>query len=621
MPFRMATMRRRYHCGDKTTPVARRHCRQANFASVAASIVLSGIAAAPSLAADPSTKTPIKHVVIIFNENISFDHYFATYPFAANPSGEPGVAARDDTPTVNGLITAGLLTNNPNLRPPYRLDRSEAYTCDMDHDYTDEQKAVDGGLMDKFVQATATIGVGCRNDGSTVMAYFDGNTVTGLWNYAQHYALDDNSYGSMFGPSTVGAVNLVSGQTGNAVIALTFSHGAITTSSPPVTITGDPDPALDDCGADQGGTKTGQGTVQISSGRNVGDLLNAKGVTWGWFQGGFAPTVAATATTPAVCGASHIQHQYTPPGGTSPVLIVPNPTAQDGGTGTTNIHVATADYVPHHEPFQYYPSTRNPHHLRPSPDTPWQIGKTDQAQHQYDVSDFFNALRAGNLPAVSYIKPPKYQNAHPGNSDPLLEQIFLVNLINTLQESPFWRDTAIIINYDDSDGWYDHAIGPVVNHSANLGATNGGDPNIGGDNNETNANDSLIPTLPLSTSTAPSAAGDITTSGVCGPPPAGAPPGAGRCGYGPRLPFIVISPWAKENYVDHTVTDQTSSLRFVEANWNLGFIDGATLPEGQPLGSFSFDQLAGSILGMFDFDDRPNLNRLILDPYTGTLRH
>jgi len=124
--------------------------------------------------------------------------------------------------------------------------------------------------------------------------------------------------------------------------------------------------------------------------------------------------------------------------------------------------------------------------------------------------------------------------------------------------------------------------------------------------------------LPLSTSTTPADPGAIMTSGVCGPtPPASAPPGAGRCGYGPRLPLMVISPWARSNFIDHTVTDQTSSLRFIEVNWGLGFIDGTTLPAGQPLGSFSFDQLAGSIFSMFDFDNQPNTKPLILDPLTG----
>lgn len=596
-------------------PSRLRQRRKANLAAAAAGAVLAGLAAGPSLA-DPPTQTPIKHVVVIFDENISFDHYFGTYPLATNPKNEPRFVAAEDTPSTNSLIDAGLLANNPNLRQPFRLKRSDAFTCDMDHDYTDEQKAVDGGLMDKFVQATGVIGVGCRNDGSTVMAYFDGNTVTALWNYAQRFAMDDNSYGSMFGPSTVGALNLVSGQTGHARIALAFSKGRITSFSPQVTITGDPDPALDDCGADQGGRKTGQGTVQLS-GENIGDLLNAKGVSWGWFQGGFRPTATASATTPAVCGRMHIQHQFTPAGSSQPTLVVPNPTKENGGSRTTNIHTPTADYVPHHDPFQYYVSTRNPHHLRPSPDTPAQIGKSDQANHQYDINDFFNALQHGNLPAVSYLKPPKYQNAHPGNSDPLLEQVFLVTVLNAMQRSPLWRDTVVIINYDDSDGWYDHVLAPIVNTSTNSGRTDPGNPNIGGDNNDTNANDSFIPTLPLSTSSTPANPGKIKTSGVCGPTPANAPPGAGRCGYGPRLPFLVISPWAKRNFIDHTLTDQTSSLRFIEANWNLGFIDRTALPDGKPLGSFSFDQLAGSVLNMFDFNHRPDSSQLILDRLTG----
>ncbi|MBV9553910.1 MAG: alkaline phosphatase family protein [Alphaproteobacteria bacterium] len=597
--------------------IGRNH-RRRHIAALAAGTFLSTVVALPGLADNGTvTETPIKHVVVIFFENESFDHYFGTYPHAQNPNNEPRFNARDDTPAVNNLLANDLLTNNPNLKQPYRLDRSEAFTCDMDHDYTDEQKAVNGGLMDKFVQATSSIGLGCRSDGSTVMAYYDGNTVTALWNYAQNFAMSDNSFGSMFGPSTVGAINLVSGQTANAVLATAFGGGKVTGSSPLSAITGDPDPALDDCGADAGGTKTGKGTVQMASGKNVGDLLNAKHVTWGWFQGGFAPTAPAVTNpdgstkTAAVCGSAHLEHEYIPPGRTTPVLVVPNPTVQDGQTNPpTDIHTSTGDYVPHHEPFQYYASTRNQHHLRPSPDTPEEIGRSDQANHQYDTSDFFNALSHGNLPSVSYLKPPKYENAHPGNSDPLLEQVFLVQVVNALQKSPFWQDTAVIINYDDSDGWYDHVTGPIVNHSAN----NAG---AGGDNATVNANDSFVPTLPLSTSTAAAAPKNIPTSGVCGPAPAGAPPGAGRCGYGPRLPLLVISPWAKQNFVDHTVLDQTSSLRFIEDNWHLGRIDGSNLPAGAQLGSFSFDQIAGPLNGMFDFDDRPSRNQVILDPLTG----
>ncbi|HEY1260539.1 MAG TPA: alkaline phosphatase family protein [Stellaceae bacterium] len=119
-----------------------RQRRKARLATVAAGAVLAVLAAGPSFA-DPSAQTPIKHVVVIFGENISFGHYFGTYPLAANPKNEPRFVAAEDTPSANTLLDAGLLTNNPNLRQPFRLKRTEAFTCDMDHDYTDEQKAVD----------------------------------------------------------------------------------------------------------------------------------------------------------------------------------------------------------------------------------------------------------------------------------------------------------------------------------------------------------------------------------------------------------------------------------------------------------------------------------------------
>jgi phospholipase C len=513
----------------------------------------------------PATTTPIKHVIVIFQENVSFDHYFATYPQAANLPAEPGFNARSDTPTVNGL-TAGLLTNNPNLRQPNRLSRADAVTCDQDHNYTDEQKAVDGGLLDKFVQAVGRTGVGCAPDGSTVMGYYDGNTVTALWNYAQHYSLNDNSFGTTFGPSTPGALNLISGQTHGAVLQAGHTSSGIVAG----TDIGDLDAFHDDCGADKGGTVSTATTLAMS-GHNLGDLLNAQHVTWGWFQGGFRPTQAATFNgdgslkTPAVCGATHTAH-----------LSVPNPSL--GNPGNTDVHTPVADYSSHHAPFMYYASTSNPHHL-----PPWStanIGRTDQANHNYDLSDFFAALDAGSLPAVSFLKAPEYQDGHPGYSDPLSEQNFLATVVNTVQQSRVWRDTAIIINYDDSDGWYDHVTGAVVNPSA---------------------------------STADALAGP----GNCGTPAGGAY--EARCGYGPRMPLLVISPWAKTNFVDHTTTDQSSILRFIEDNWSVGRIDDLDHPGGTPAGQGSFDQIAGTLLNMFDFDHPGTGDLVLLDPGTGVV--
>jgi phospholipase C len=495
-------------------------------AAVATAVALASAHSAP-LALAPST-TPIKHVVVIFDENISFDHYFATYPNAANPAGEPHFDASPDTPSVNGLNDT-LLTNNPNSSNPRRLDRSQAVTCSQNHGYSAEQSAFDKGLMDKFPEDTAsdscTFSTGLGNN--VVMDYYDGNTVTGLWNLAQHFSMSDNSWDTQFGPSTVGAINLISGQT----------HGTdLPTASGVVnnTVIGDPDPAqaLDDCG---------RGGVQMS-GKNVGNLLNAHNVSWGWFQGGFRPT-STDATGKATCGTSHVN--------------VAN------GSST--------DYVPHHEPFEYYASTANPHHLAPSSGA--MIGSTDQANHQYDLKDFDTALANGNLPSVSFLKAAAFENGHPSNSDPLDEQRFVGRTIDALEQSPDWASTAVIIAYDDSDGWYDHQLGPILSPS--------NDPN----------NDTL------------------NGPGLCGNVKAGSTAYPDRCGYGPRLPLLVISPYAKQNFVDHSITDQTSVLRFIEDNWNLGRI-----------GDQSMDAKAGSIGNMFDFSaNGKRAPKVYLDPETGEI--
>src|SRR6202012_5185613 len=136
-----------------------------------------------------------------------------------------------------------------------------------------------------------------------------------------------------------------------------------------------------------------------------------------------------------------------------------------------------ADYIPHHQPFQYYRSTANPTHARPSSIS--NIGYTDAANHQYDIEDFYTAVKEGNLPAVSYLKAPGYQDGHAGYSDPLDEQNFVVTTINFLAQQRDWDSTAVIIAYDDSDGWYDHQMGPIVNQSATAADMVGGQPSCG----------------------------------------------------------------------------------------------------------------------------------------------
>jgi phospholipase C len=522
---------------------------------VAAGAVLGSAFAGENAHGGGGTATPIKHLVVIFQENVSFDHYFATYPVAANPSGEPRFIAAPGTPSVNGL-SGVLLANNPNATNPvngvgktnpFRLARSEAATADQDHDYTAEQLAFDHGLMDAFPASVGTAGpppAGSPIVATTglAMGYYDGNTVTALWNYAQRYAMSDNSYNTTFGPSTPGAINLISGQTNGVTTDVNAGGATIGDGNGGVTLISDADPVADVC-------STTTGELVRFSGKNVGDLLNTAGVTWGFFEGGFDLTVTNSNGT----------------------------TGCKRSTTSKVTNTQKADYIPHHQPFQYYTSTANPTHARPK--SVASIGRSgDGANHQYDTHDFFDAVSAGNFPAVSFLKAPGFQDGHAGYSDPLDEQTFIVNTINFLQKQRDWESTAVVIAYDDSDGWYDHAL-QIVNESA-------------------------------------TDADALSGTGLCGSG-VGALPGInpatqhaqGRCGYGPRLPLLVISPWARRNFVDHTVTDQSSILRFVEDNWLAA----------ERVGAGSFDTIANPINHMFNFEHPENSGRFNLDPSSGTV--
>lgn len=162
---------------------------------------------------------------------------------------------------------------------PFRLDRSESITCDMKHDYTNEQRAYNGGLVNKFVESTSSSYPGCH--AAQVTGYFDGNTVTALWNYAQHYSLNDNFL--------VLHLDL-------QLLAILTSFPAKLTATPTNiknpkkfdvtindTLIGNLDPAYDICSRNYGAHNA---TLSMED-RNVGNLLDLKNVTWGWFSAGF----------------------------------------------------------------------------------------------------------------------------------------------------------------------------------------------------------------------------------------------------------------------------------------------------------------------------------------------
>ena len=188
------------------------------------------------------------------------------------------------------------------------------------------------------------------------MGYYDGNTVTALWNYAQRYALNDNSFGTVFGPSTPGALNLISGQTNAVATTNGISGGSVISDlSGGQTAIGDPDPLNDVCSSAT--------TLQVRmSGKNIRDLLNAADVTWGWFNGGFnRQTVNTNGTTGCL-----------------------------RSTVSPFVGVTAKDYSPHHRSFQYYASTANPLHTPPASAN--EIGHNGPANRTYDSSSKRRAL-------------------------------------------------------------------------------------------------------------------------------------------------------------------------------------------------------------------------------------
>ena len=451
----------------------------------------------------------------------------APIPQAANPPGDPPFEARANTPTVNNLLPSPLNGNrdlratNPNQSKPFRLDRTQFVTCSQDHTYRPEQRAANLGRMNRFVQPT---------DNSDVCAPAAARAVT-----AGHGLLR-RQHGD-------GAVELRPAlrpqrqrvrrrRTGRR-------HPAPSTSSPdarpgpPRTTTktvtqgvlyGDADPSTTICSD----PAKGQATL---TGPNVGDLLTQAGVSWGWFQGGFRLDPATTRRRRAngTIGTSRASRRRT--------------------TRRTTTRSSTSTRPPTRDTCRRRRTRRS--------------GMTTRRNHQYDLGDFWTAADSGHLPAVSYLKAAGYQDGHPGpqNSNPLDEQDFLVSTLNHLQRLPEWsshRGGARL-------GRLGRAVRPrVPAQRAPLGQR-ALDRSLRRRHCETPS------AVPGSARRARARPGDRVFEM--------------RCGYGERLPLLVVSPYAQDNHVDHTLIDQTSVLQFIEDNWGLG-----------RLGHESFDAEAGSLL-------------------------
>ena len=390
-------------------------------ASASAARPQSGLQAEskPDAGADARTATPIHHLVVIYQENHSFDNYFGTYPLALNPARRTAVPRRTRHARPSTGSPRADRTDNPNLASPFRLDRSDEITCDNNHGYVPMQKAYDSGLA-----RTSSSSPWARRapaaSPSLTMDYYDGNTVTALWNYAQRFAMSDNNFASTYRPVRSSALNLVCGQTARLRRS---AHR----------------PRRRERHADRKPParprrlrriRRGQPDAMQMTGHNIGDLLNAKDVTWGWFTRRFKPTATVNGTASAAASHTNI----------------------GGGLTTTT--------TGERRPVPVLPVTANPappaaEYARPM------IGRSDQANHQYDLSDFWTAADAtaparrlvphgGELPA----------RATPDTPTRSTSRHFLVDTLNRSAAASVLALHRRGDHWDESDGWYDHVMPP-----------------------------------------------------------------------------------------------------------------------------------------------------------------
>jgi phospholipase C len=363
-------------------------------------------------------------------------------------------------------------SGNP-VYPWHDAGKGNIQEPDVNHGYADMITMVDGGKMDKFYAMNSKGTNPTR--GNLSMSHFDYNEIPAYWQYAQHFALADNYFQPISGPSTPGALYLVAAQSGNG-------SDPASNTVPSSQITGDPTPKNGPFGGDNY-----PGLTYNLTYKNIGDLLTASQQSWAWYSGGWDAAKAATnATQPA------------------------------DKNSLSTVSPEALKYSPHHNPFQYFQN--------------YEDGKYNN--NLKDYNNFAQDVENGTLPQVSFVKGGYGDDEHPGTgnqSTPSAED-FTVKTINQIMNSPSWKDTAIIVTYDEGGGFYDHISPPDAVKSA----------------------DGMV--------------GDST-----------------------RVPCLVISPYAKENYVSHVQYDHTSILKFIEWNYQLPALNNR-------------DAAANNMLDMFDFD-------------------
>jgi phospholipase C len=437
------------------------------------------IGLAPTLHAQTDGLQKINHVVVIYQENWSFDSLYGKFP-GANGIDNAGAAVqqvdKDGKPyaTLPQPLNTTFSPAVPDPRfpadlPVAPLDTTKfvgpnQQTGDLVHRYYQEQYQIDGGKMDKFVAWSDAAGL--------VMSYYDATNMP-EGKLAQQFTLMDNYFHSAFGGSFLNHQFLICAcapswpDAPSAIVAQVDASGMMTRDGQ-VTPDGFAVNTSFTVNSPHPGNITDKSQlVPEQSAPTIGDRLNDKGVSWAWYSGGWN-----TAT-----------------------LGHPDPLFQF-----------------HHQPFAYYANYAD--------------GTPGRADHLKDENDFYTDVVGSKLPAVTFIKPLGADNEHPGYATETNGQQHVADLVSTIQNSPYWNDTAIVITYDEHGGRWDHV----------------------------------------------------------------APPVRDKWGPGIRVPAIIISPFAKKAFVDHTQYDTSSILKLIEERWSLPPLNDLDARAGDLLTAFDFTQ-------------------------------
>jgi phospholipase C len=457
-----------------------------NFLKLGAAATTAGLGGAPWLGCarwreSSRAERPIElidHVVVIYQENWSFDSLFGKFPGANGLAGALDTVRQVDK---DGQLYAALPASLDNRRSPATPDPRippnlpvapfdlGAYIAPGElsgnplHRYYQHIFQIDGGKLDKFVA--------WGNTGGLAMSYYDGTTLP-LGRFAGQYVLCDNFFQAAFGGSMLNHAWLICAATpqwpdapeamraqleGDRLVkdGELSPDGYIVNTA--YTVNAPHPPTITDRAR----------LVPSLTLPTIGERLSERGVSWRWYSGGW---------NDALAGKAHRIFQF------------------------------------HHHPFAYF--------------APYADGTAAKAEHLRDEDDFWRDMAAGTLPAVSFVKPNGPLNEHPGYTDLLSGQRHVERMIRAIMASPAWPRAAIIVTYDENGGRWDHVAPPVVD----------------------------------------------------------------RWGPGSRVPTVVVSPWARRRFVDHTLYDTTSILKFIETRWKLAPLSARDAAANDLTAAFDFTQ-------------------------------